>query len=74
MEEQMQAVIIERLDNLKLQNEEEHKRIEDQVNRTNGSVASLKLWQARILGAISILSAIVIPILFMFLSRWMDSK
>mgnify|MGYP001564806549 CR=1 FL=1 len=72
MEEETLGVIIERLENLKLQNAEEHKRIEEQTTRTNGQVASLKLWQARILGALGILSAIIIPILFMFLSRYID--
>ena len=48
-------------------------RIIEQTTKTNGTVANLKLWQARILGALSILSAIIVPILFMFLSKWLDN-
>ena len=72
MEEVTNAVLLERLDNFIEQNKVDHDRIEQHVIKTNGSVASLKMWRAVMQGAIAVLTAIVVPLLFMFLSKWMD--
>lgn len=39
-------------------------RIEEQTKRTNGSVASLKLWRAYTTGALAIVSLLMIGLLF----------
>lgn len=36
-------------------------RIEAQVMRTNGSVASLKMWRAYTTGAVAVLTTLVLP-------------
>jgi len=46
----------------------------EQTTETNGSVAKLKVWQGIMQGAIGVLTAIVIPVLFMFLSNWLNNK
>lgn len=38
-------------------------RIEEQTKKTNGSVASLKLWRAYITGALAVVSLIVVSFL-----------
>lgn len=38
-------------------------RIEEQTKKTNGSVASLKLWRAYVTGAVAVLIIIVLPVL-----------
>jgi hypothetical protein len=65
-------VIIERLDNLINTNKEEHSRIEEQTKKTNGSVASLKIWRAYLTGAVAVLSAIVFPILMSTVYKFLD--
>jgi len=49
--------------------------IKFQTKKTNGSVAELKIWQARMLGALSILSffviAIVMPIVVVLLTNYL---
>lgn len=38
------------------------KRIEDQTTKTNGRVKKLEIWRGMIIGAIAIISMIVIPL------------
>lgn len=67
-------VIVERLENLKKQHEESDKRINDKVDIvgkkldfTNGKVKKLQIWKAYITGGIAVLTAIVIPLLFLII-------
>jgi len=49
------------------QNSLEHKNLKDGIDHTNGDVTSLKLWRARIVGGITVLT---IFIGFMFTLYW----
>lgn len=71
------SVIIERLDNLILQNDKDHCSINKdmkekldlillQTTKTNGSVAAIKKWKSRMEGGIAIISLILVP-LFLWL-------
>lgn len=45
-------------------------RIEAQTTKTNGNVASLKMWRAYITGGVAVLTILVIPILLVLLSNF----
>jgi hypothetical protein len=63
-------VIVERLDNLKKDNDEAHARIEKQTTATNGKVASISRWQERTIGAVAILSTVILPIIIIIVSQF----
>jgi hypothetical protein len=58
------AAIITRLDNM----QNDVSEIKTHVSQTNGRVMKLELWQARILGAIGILSLIGTPVALSYLN------
>lgn len=67
------AILIE---NVARQNEEYHEnqakvlnRIESQVQRTNGRVTRLEQWKWMMAGAISIITAVILPIIFLLLKN-----
>jgi len=49
-----------------------------QTKKTNGSVANVKLWQARMAGAIAVISFILVsvalPLAFIFLQNYLAKK
>ena len=55
------AVIETKLDDLKKQNDKDHTVLIKQVTATNGRVRSLEIWKSFIIGGLTIISAIVIP-------------
>ena len=66
----IEAVIIERLDNLKRDNEEfkadnkrEHEMILSQTTKTNGTVADIQRWRYIMTGAIIIMNVFLVPII-----------
>ena len=56
-------VIIERLDNLKSDNTQEHSQIFEQVKKTNGAVAEIQKWRYLINGALLVMNAILVPVI-----------
>ena len=71
MEEITNEVIWERLNTFMSDNKEDHIRIEEQVRRTNGQVSSLSKWRSFTMGAVAILSAIIVPMALMYFSKLM---
>jgi hypothetical protein len=63
-------VLLERLNNLIETNREEHARIEEQVARTNGSVARIKAWTNILKGGLGVITVLVLPILFILIEQW----
>lgn len=55
--------LMERMDVFESNTSTALKSIEDQTKKTNGSVASLKLWRAYITGALAIISLLVVGVL-----------
>jgi hypothetical protein len=63
-------------DNVKMikdNNTVEHCQIIEQTTKTNGTVRSLQIWKAYITGAITVLTVLVLPIVFMILRDWLSS-
>ena len=56
-------VIIERLDNLKEDNAQEHEQIIAQVTKINGSVADIQKWRWMLTGGFIISNIIIVPII-----------
>jgi hypothetical protein len=56
-------VIVERLQNIKEDNAQEHAAILEQAKKTNGTVADLVKWKERMLGALIIMNALILPII-----------
>jgi Mg2+ and Co2+ transporter CorA len=67
-------VIVERLKNFQEENNKSHERLIAQTTKTNGSVAEIKMWQERIIGAITILSAVVLPIFISVVIKFVISN
>ena len=70
-------VIVERLENLKQQNEKDHDEMREAIatvlaeqRKTNGSITSLKLTRACMKGAIAVLTAIVVPVAFILIQNY----
>lgn len=70
-------VIVERLENLKQQNEKDHDEMREAIatvlaeqRKTNGSITSLKLTRAWMKGAIAVLTAIVVPVAFILIQNY----
>lgn len=59
--------------NLAEQNEIQHNAIIKRLDHTNGSVASLKIWRGVMMGGLSVITAIIIPIMFMLINFWLDN-
>jgi hypothetical protein len=53
-------------------NKEDHEKIIEQTTKTNGSVRDLQRWRSYILGALSVISIIIIPVAFMVLESWIN--
>jgi len=64
-------VIAERLTNLIEENAKEHQAILVQTTKTNGKVAAVSKWQERIIGAVAILSAVVLPVAIAVFSQFL---
>ena len=45
------------------------KKILEQTQKTNGRVHSLERWRTYMLGAVSVLTAVILPIAFMVLNK-----
>ncbi len=58
-----ESAIVQKLDDLINSNEKEHSGILEQVKRTNGTVADLVAWKWISIGAISILSSLILPVI-----------
>ena len=71
-EETTNDIIFERLNNFIKQNSSEHEQMNGHLAKLNGSVVNLKVWKGIMQGGIAVLIAIIIPILFMFLSSYLD--
>jgi Mg2+ and Co2+ transporter CorA len=67
-------VIVERLKNFQEENNKSHERLIAQTTKTNGSVAEIKMWQERIIGAITILSAVILPIFISVVIKFVISN
>ena len=73
----VEAVIIERLDNLKKDNEEfkednkrEHEKILTQTTKTNGQVADIQRWRYIVTGAIIIMNVFLVPIVIAVVAKY----
>jgi hypothetical protein len=53
-------------------NDEAHERIEGQTRKTNGRVSSLESWRAYITGAIAVITVIILPLVFMVVSLFLN--
>lgn len=60
------AILLEKIENL----HEKVEEIKEQVLLTNGSVANLKIWKGYLTGGIAVLTALVIPVLFLLIEQW----
>lgn len=60
------------LDDLKKVVEDGFKGIHDRQDKTNGNVMNLQLWRAYITGAIAILAAVILPIVFLAIKQLMS--
>ena len=65
MEEITNAVIVERIDNLKEHFGETLKRIETQTIKTNGRVSALEKWRSYLAGGMAVI-LILVPVLLKF--------
>ena len=65
-------VLLEKINNLYENNSEAHIEMNDHLRRLNGSVTSLKLWRSYVVGALSVVSAILIPIALMLFSQFLE--
>ena len=45
-------------------------RIETQVLKTNGRVSGLEQWKWGVTGAVAVLTAIVLPLVFILIKNW----
>lgn len=68
MSEESLAVIIERLENIKIELAE----VKAHVQKTNGSVASLKMWRGYVTGGLAVLTAIVVPLFFLVVAKFLE--
>lgn len=66
-------VLLEKMENMKEQNSIDHSEIKDRLDHTNGNVTELQKWRYFIIGAISLLSAIVVPMALMVFSKFLDN-
>ena len=66
------AVIIERLDNFKKDNYEEHQRILEQVQKINGKVAGIDKWRWMIVGALIFVSLTILPIILSLANNYFN--
>ena len=53
-------------------NDEDHKRVIEQVTKTNGSVKELQKWRSFTNGVMSVLTVLVLPLAFYLLKLWTD--
>jgi hypothetical protein len=67
-------VIVERLDNLKEDNAQEHQAILVQTTKTNGKVADIIRVQERMIGALIAINIIILPVVIGVLTTWINSK
>lgn len=74
MSEITNEVLAERLDNFKEEVKKELKALTEQVLKTNGSVTRLKEWRGYILGGLAVIVAVIIPLIYMVFSVWLNSK
>ena len=72
MNEITNEVIAERLDNLIRQSQFEHDKMSKNIEKINGSVASLKMWRAYMTGAIAVLASLIVPIFLIIVSKFLN--
>lgn len=72
METITNEIIWERLNTFINDNKCDHEKINEHLNRLNGSVSSLKSWKGIMQGAIGVLTAIVVPICLMLFANFLD--
>jgi len=53
--------------------QEQLDRIENQVISTNQRVKKLEIWKARFTGALSVLTVLILPIVFMFIKALIEN-
>jgi hypothetical protein len=68
------GIVIERLDNLKSDNAQEHKAILDQVLKTNGAVADIQKWRYLITGALVIMNIFIVPIIVAVVVKYIITR
>ncbi len=52
--------------------QEQLNRIENQVIQTNSRVKKLEIWKARFAGALSVLTVLILPIIFIFVKTLIE--
>ena len=67
-------VVVERLDNLKCDNAQEHAQILAQTTKTNGKVAEIVKIQERMIGALVAINAIILPVVIGVLVSWINAR
>jgi len=63
-------VVIERLDNLKDDNRQEHEAILVQTTKTNGKVADISKIQERLIGGLIVLNIFIVPVVIKIILSW----
>jgi len=65
-----EETILERLNNLIMDNKEEHKNILAQTTKTNGSVADIQRWRYICTGVILLMNVFFVPIILAIAIQW----
>jgi hypothetical protein len=63
-------VVIERLDNFKADNAQEHSQILVQTTKTNGKVAEISKIQERLIGGLIVLNIFIVPVVIKIILSW----
>lgn len=58
-----QGMILERLNNLIIDNKEAHSKILEQTSKTNGNVSEIQRWRDKMTGALVIMNIFFVPII-----------
>jgi len=74
MEQNSIGIVIERLDNFKTDNAQEHKAILEQVKKMNGSIAEIQKWRFLTTGALIIMNIFIVPIILAVVIKFVLSE